>query len=310
MFSYGTHQANHTSYEGNESCIIRIIRDCLLEVYGWNAEQGISPMLKSRILLFQAFSYRQVELRSHSWGVMEDFVKIISRRSTNNNLRQRQWHHEAAYEMIATKLCFVRTIGANDFFEKDHVGMLESLQELDLAKCCNGESVFLLFCVNALKGDNFVRSFVSSHKHTSVGSLANLELLFKGIDISHNDGCPNRNRFRARATRLLLEGFFLTVVVVEYRWRRNHGTASFVTIAICIGGIAVHSWGWRRGRRSTAASASKRRRRRRWGWPLFGRWGRRTRRSSWWNRAILLRRWGRRRPDHSLCSRHVVLSID
>lgn len=147
-------------------------------------------------------------------------------------------------------------IGANDFFEKDHIGMLESLKELYLTKCRNRESVFLLFCVNALESDNFVCGFVSSHKHTSVGSLANLELLLKGIDISHNNGCPNRNRFTTRRTRLLLEGISLTVVA-GCRWRRDHGTASLVAIAICVRGIDVHSWGWRRGRRSTTASASK-----------------------------------------------------
>mmetsp|Transcript_17586 Transcript_17586/g.43880 ORF Transcript_17586/g.43880 Transcript_17586/m.43880 type:complete len:86 (-) Transcript_17586:1087-1344(-) len=39
---------------------------------------------KSRMLLFQANSYWQVELHILSWGVMEERVKNISRQSTTN----------------------------------------------------------------------------------------------------------------------------------------------------------------------------------------------------------------------------------
>ena len=44
---------------------------------------------KSRILLFQAFSYWQVELRFLSWGVMEESVKNIPA-----NQRQTRHGHE------------------------------------------------------------------------------------------------------------------------------------------------------------------------------------------------------------------------
>mmetsp|Transcript_1294 Transcript_1294/g.2663 ORF Transcript_1294/g.2663 Transcript_1294/m.2663 type:complete len:251 (-) Transcript_1294:574-1326(-) len=84
-------------------------------------------------------------------------------------------------------------LGANNFLEQDHVGVFEPLQEFDLAKCCDGETVFLLLRIDALEGDDFVRSSVARHEDASIRSLAYLEFLLIGIDVSHDDGSSNGN---------------------------------------------------------------------------------------------------------------------
>jgi len=89
--------------------------------------------------------------------------------------------------------CVARTLGADNFLENDHVGVFESLEEFYFAECGDWKSVFLLFGVDALEGYNFVGGTISRHKDTSVGSFTDLEFLFKGIDIPHDNRCLDRD---------------------------------------------------------------------------------------------------------------------
>jgi len=131
-------------------------------------------------------------------------------------------------------------LGANNFLEDDHVGMFESLEEFHLAERRDWETVLLLFGVDALEGNNFVGSTVSSHKDASVGSLADLEFLFVGIDVSHDNGCLNRKGIAARCSACLLGE--QTNAVGRRRGRDCR------MIALVIFPAHAHPWWRRRGR--------------------------------------------------------------
>ena len=147
----------------------------------------------------------------------------------------------------------VRTLGTDNFLEKNHVGVLESLEEFHLAKRCDGETVFLLLRVDALEGDDFVGLAVLRHKDTSVSSLADLEFLLVGIDVSHHDGCANGNRFASTDASSLGGRLRDAVNAACWRRRRNSRISSLIIIAAFYS--RAYSRRWRR-RRRTGASCS------------------------------------------------------
>lgn len=136
--------------------------------------------------------------------------------------------------------------------------MVQSLEDFDFTNSRDWKAILLLFGINALKRDNFVRHLVLPNKDAAIGSLTDLLLFRKHIYISKHNRRSNRQRATARALRMgkdLGRGA-LVVRWGSRRWWRWTGRRGDFT-----------STSWRRrwrllGRRRGRLGAPTRRRRR------------------------------------------------